>query len=98
MIALRIASTDLAAVRSATLGHEDERCAVLLASGAQQGRRALLVRDIVFPEDADYARRSPIDAELRPEFVARVTKRARLTDMSLVFVHTHPGDQSPRFS
>lgn len=98
MIDLRIASSDLAALRSTVLGHKDERCAVLLASRLEQGRRALLVREIVLPEDADYARRSPIHAELRPDFVARVTKRAKLASLSLVFVHTHPGDQSPRFS
>ncbi|MCW0201528.1 MAG: ThiF family adenylyltransferase [Rhodanobacter thiooxydans] len=98
MIDLRIASSDLAALRSTMLGHEDERCAVLLASRLEQGHRALLVREIVLPEDADYARRSPIHAELRPDFVARVTKRAKLASLSLVFVHTHLGDQSPRFS
>ncbi|MDE2466981.1 MAG: ThiF family adenylyltransferase [Alphaproteobacteria bacterium] len=98
MIDLRIASSDLAALRSTVLGHKDERCAVLLTSRLEQGRRALLVREIVLPEDADYARRSPIHAELRPDFVARVTKRAKLASLSLVFVHTHPGDQSPRFS
>lgn len=98
MIDLRIASSDLAALRSTVLGHEDERCAVLLASRLEQGRKALLVREIVLPEDADYTRRSPIHAELRPDFVARVTKRAKRASLSLVFVHTHPGDQAPRFS
>jgi Dinucleotide-utilizing enzymes involved in molybdopterin and thiamine biosynthesis family 2 len=98
MIDLRISSSDLTALRSTVLGHKDERCAVLLASRLEEGRRALLVREIVLPEDADYARRSPIHAELRPDFVARVTKRAKLASLSLVFVHTHLGDRSPRFS
>lgn len=98
MIDLRIASTELATLRSTLLGHEDERCAVLLASRLQRGRRALLVRDTIFACDADYARRSPTHAELKPEFVARVTKRAKLANLSLVFVHTHPGDLPPRFS
>ena len=98
MIDLRIPFTDLAALRSAVLRQEDERCAVLLASRLEQGRRALLVREMVLPDDGDYACRSPIHAELKPEFVARVTKRAKLANLSLVFVHTHPGDRSPRFS
>jgi molybdopterin-synthase adenylyltransferase len=98
MIDLRIASTDLAALRSALLGHEDERCAVLLASRLEQGRCALLVCEMVFPEDVDYAGRTQFHAELRPEFVASVTKRAKLANHSLVFVHSHPGAQSPQFS
>lgn len=98
MIDLRIASSDLAALRAALLGHKNEQCAVLLAPRLEHGRHALLVREIILPGDADYTERSPIRAELRPEFVARVTKRAKLADVSLVFVHTHPGDQLPRFS
>lgn len=98
MIDLRIASTDLAELRSAVLGYRDERCAVLLASRLEQRRCALLVREMVLPEDVDYASRTPIRAELRPEFVARVTKRAKLANLSLVFVHSHLGSRSPRFS
>ncbi len=98
MIDLRIAATDLANLRSNVLGHDDERCAVLFASRLERGRRALLVQQIVFPDDADYRRRSPIHAELKPEFVARVTKTAKLANWSLIFVHTHPGEQPPRFS
>jgi len=98
MIDLRIAATDLKTLRSSLLSHRDERCAVLFASRLERGRRALLVQHIAFPDDADYAERSPIRAELKPEFVARVTKIAKLQHWSLVFVHTHPGDQPPRFS
>lgn len=98
MIDLRIASSDLADLRSAVLRYEDERCAVLLASRLAQGRGALIVQEMVFPESADYAGRSRVHAELRPEFVARVTKRAKVTGLSLVFVHTHPGQQKPQFS
>jgi molybdopterin/thiamine biosynthesis adenylyltransferase len=98
MIDLRIAASDLANLRSNVLGHDDERCAVLFASRLERGRRALLVQHMVFPHDADYGGRSPIHAELKPEFVARVTKTAKLASWSLVFVHTHPSDQPPRFS
>jgi molybdopterin/thiamine biosynthesis adenylyltransferase len=35
---------------------------------------------------------------LKPEFVARVTKRARLEKCTIVFVHSHPGSDAPVFS
>lgn len=98
MIDLRIAASDLAHLRSNVLGRGDETCAVLFASRLERGRRALLVQDMVFPGDSDYGRRSPVYAELTPAFVARVAKNAKLANWSLVFVHTHPGDQPPRFS
>ena len=50
------------------------------------------------PTDNDYTRCGIDHAQLRPDFVARVAKRARLKDLSLVFVHTHPGDSIPQFS
>jgi len=98
MIELRITSTDLAALRSAVLGHKAEHCAVLFAAGVAGRRQALLVREMVLPEASDYALQNVIHAELKPEFVARVTKRAKLADLSLVFVHTHSGSMPPRFS
>src|SRR5262249_14063423 len=33
-----------------------------------------------------------------PAFVARVSKTAKLVNWSLIFAHTHPGNQPPRFS
>lgn len=98
MIDLRIAATDLAALRAVVLGHDVEHCAVLFASRVEDGRRALLVREMAFPEEHDYARQSSIHAELKPEFVARVTKQAKLAKLALVFVHTHPGSMPPQFS
>lgn len=98
MTDLRIITSNLAALRKRVLGHENEQCAVLLASQLRRGRQALIVREVVFPQDSDYAYQSPINAELRPEFIARVTKRAKLAGLSLIFVHTHPGEHAPQFS
>ena len=100
MIELRIASKDLKALRDSLLGYGQERCAVLLAARGccSDGRELMLVRESVVPTDDDYTRSGFDHAQLRPEFVARVAKRARLQKLSLVFVHTHPGDSSPHFS
>ena len=100
MIDLRIASSDLQALRDSLLGYGHERCAVLLATRGhgRDGRDLMLVRESVLPTDDDYTRYGFDHAQLRPEFVARVTKQARLKERSLVFVHTHPGDSAPHFS
>lgn len=100
MIDLRIASRDLQALRDSLLRYEHERCAVLLAARGHcvDGRDLMLVRESVLPTDEDYTQRGFDHAQLRPDFVARVTKRARLQNLSLVFVHSHPGDSVPLFS
>ena len=97
---LRISSTDLQLLRDSLLGYQHERCAVSFATRARSstGREFLLVRETVFPTDEDYLRSGLDHAQLRPDFVARVAKRARSKDLSLVFIHTHPGESAPRFS
>ena len=100
MIELRIATADLDTMRASLLGQGRERCAVLLAARASSidGRELMLVRETVLPAGSDYVASGFDHAELHPEFVARVAKRARLQDLSIVFVHTHPGVQAPHFS
>lgn len=100
MIELRIAASEMRAVRAALLGPEYEQCAVLFASHGQgeDGRTRLLVRDVALPDPQDYAARTTNYAQLRPAFVARVAKRARIEGLSIVFVHTHPGEGEPEFS
>ena len=100
MIDLRIASSDLQALRDSLLEHTNERCAVLFATRGHcsTGRELMLVRDTVLPTDDDYTQCGFDHAQLRPDFVARVAKRARLHELSLVFVHTHPGEVAPQFS
>ena len=100
MIELRIASNDLHALHDSLLGYGHERCAVLLATRGRcsDGLDLMIVRETVLPSDEDYTQRRLNHAQLRPDFVARVAKRARLLELSLVFVHTHPGDSIPQFS
>lgn len=100
MIELRIISGDLESIRKSLLGYGHERCAVLLATRGvcSDGRTLILVRETVFPTEDDYSQFGFDHAQLRPEFVANVAKRARLQNYSLVFVHSHPGNSAPKFS
>lgn len=100
MIELRIAATDMQTLRSALLSLGREQCAILFAShgSGEDGCDRLLVRDMALPVPGDYEKSGVDHAELKPEFVARVAKRARLDDLSLVFVHTHPGENPAHFS
>lgn len=86
---------------SASLAYDGaERCAVLLAneiSRPSHGIRLLSYETIV-PTASEYARSGPLEAELNPAFVARVTKMALSGDYSIVFVHSHAGSSTPTFS
>lgn len=76
-----------------------ECCAVLFAKqAAAGGRTRLLVRDVLFPTADDYLAQGPLEAVLRPSFVAAAVKRARTSRESLVFVHSHLGTAQPDFS
>lgn len=77
-----------------------ESAAVLLASRATTPRRTrLLVSESYVASGTDFVRRGPFEAVIAPEMIARLTKRARAKGLSLVFVHTHPGDPGrPHFS
>jgi molybdopterin/thiamine biosynthesis adenylyltransferase/proteasome lid subunit RPN8/RPN11 len=100
MIELLLAADDGAAIRSELIGGETENCAILYASQTVRadGLVRLLAREFQFPAATDYTRRGLLEAELSPEFVARVTKRARREGSALVFVHSHPGSEAPIFS
>jgi hypothetical protein len=78
----------------------EESCAILLAGRAEhKGRVRLLVREVHQAPDDAYRKRSAIRAELKPEFIAPLVKRARRTDSALIFCHTHPGGEGyPFFS
>lgn len=96
---LVITACDLEALSAALLGYDVERCAVLFVTQvAGAGGVRLLVREMQFPDESDYASCGPLDAELRPDFVARVTKRGKRDGLGIVFVHSHLGDAPPRFS
>ena len=92
MSRLVLTSVLLAELRTELLGTELESCAVLFGRPVVQNSRLvrIIIRDVIRPFAADYSKRTRIAAQLRPEFVASVTQRARQTGDSLVFVHTHP--------
>jgi molybdopterin/thiamine biosynthesis adenylyltransferase len=100
MIELVLAADDSAGIRAELIGGETEKCAILYANQTARadGTVRLLAREINHPADADYARRGLLEAELKPEFVARVTKKARSEQGAIVFVHSHPGLKAPDFS
>lgn len=97
---LSITEADMALLREQLLGADIERCAVLFATHSQRrdGSRRLLVREAVFPDATDYTTQGPIEAQLSPLFVAKVTKRAAKDKLALVFVHTHLDSGVPSFS
>lgn len=97
---LCITNSDMASLKAELLQGEHERCAVLFAAESRRsdGQLRLLVRELEFAESSDYQSQSSTDAELNPLFVARVTKKARIKKLTLIFVHTHPGRSAPEFS
>lgn len=100
MIELTVAAHDVEALVRHVTGGETELCAILYTSQyvRRDGLRRLLVREIAFPGLADYSRVGKLEAELKPDYVARASKRARLAGLGIVFVHSHPGTLSPSFS
>jgi molybdopterin/thiamine biosynthesis adenylyltransferase len=97
---LCFAANDLDVLRSTSLPFDEERCAVLFAAESvrSNGQVRLLVREIEYAAPRDYSSQGTYNAELSPEFVARVSKIALRLQLALVFVHTHPGTEPPRFS
>lgn len=100
MTDLRLQEHDVSHVNGNILGRGTERCAIMYAATAEvrTGELRLIVNHVEFPEDEDYAYRSEISAELTPDYVARISKKAANHNWSLVFVHSHPGTAPPHFS
>ncbi len=100
MIELTIQKDHTSLVAAHLLGGSTERCAVLFASLAKPtaGQMRLLGKEVWIPGDDDYAVQTVTSAELTPAFVARIAKKARLRGESIVFIHSHPGDELPAFS
>src|SRR4051794_2159158 len=100
MIDLVLAADDVDSIRHELTGGQVEGCAILYANHTVRpdGTHRLLVREVQFPAAEDYSRRGYLEAELKPAFVARVTKRARVDKLAIVFVHSHPGNDAPMFS
>jgi len=100
MTELRIRASQLRELRHSLLGAAHEKCAVLLATVTQHagGDSVLLVREVVYPDEAEHVIKAEDAAELSPGFVARVASTARRAGLALIFVHTHPGSGRPSFS
>ena len=100
MIDLVLKGPDVAAFSPTLLSGGQEGCVVLFTRSVARENDSprLLAYDFVVPEPVDYLRRGPLEAELAPTFVATVSKRAKVSNQGLVFVHSHPGTSPPRFS
>lgn len=99
MIELLLQSPQIEKFLPELLG-EREGCVALLTRAVARDNAAhrLLAWDFVIPDSDAYTRRGLLEAQLNPDFVARVTKRAKRDGCGLVFVHSHPGDEPPEFS
>ncbi|MBS0162582.1 MAG: ThiF family adenylyltransferase [Nitrospira sp.] len=91
----------LSDLKVAFSAHGDESCALLLAAEANDNRGSarLLVREIHLLADDAYSKRSPVEAEIRPEALVPLIQRAKNEDLSVVFAHSHPNSiGTPVFS
>src|SRR2546423_885494 len=74
------------------LADERETCIILFGrSVSVDGKlgRIVIRQKLEVPTEA-YAVRTKTSAQVRPEFVAEATARARRNHESIVFLHTHP--------
>lgn len=100
MIEIVLTETDLANLKDGLLATDDERCATLMARVHRRndGVTRLLVHHIDWPVETEYRYSSTLEAELTGGYVANIVKRAKAGNEALIFVHTHPGKEDPRFS
>ncbi|MFZ0213509.1 MAG: ThiF family adenylyltransferase [Candidatus Acidiferrales bacterium] len=100
MIELRLQDGDISRIVGELVGRETERCAVLFASrvALPDDLERLIVTRIEYPDDDSYSDRSPLSAELKPDYIAHIGKVAARPNVSVVFVHSHPGSAPPEFS
>jgi len=81
------------------LASDIETAAILLAtwSRSNSGRWRIMVREVVHVPREAYKERSGTSIAIRPSFLAGVIKRARVSNLATVQVHTHPwgGDVRP---
>ena len=100
MIELRLQDADVSRIVGELVGRETERCAILLAShvALSDELERLIVTRVEYPDDDSYSDRSSMSAELKPDYVAHIGKVAARENLSVVFVHSHPGSAPPEFS
>lgn len=100
MIELLLQSPQIEQFRSDLLNTDSEGCVVLFTRFVTRTDTIsrLLTWDFIVPNDNDYIRRGLLEAQLSSDFVARVTKQAKSVGCGIVFVHSHPGNEPPKFS
>lgn len=100
MIELRLQDADVSRIVGELVGRETERCAILLASHGvlSDDLERFTVTRIEYPKDDCYSDRGPLNAQLKPDYVAHIGKVAARENLSVVFVHSHPGSAPPEFS
>lgn len=92
MSRLVITASVLQEIRERLLASNRETCAILFARALHvDGRLArFVVHDVQWAEDGAYTSRTETEAVLSPHLVAQAAQRARRSDESVVFVHSHP--------
>lgn len=101
MIDLVFPAPQLKILREQLAHRSMESVAILLAIPVARGENGprLLVQAMAIPTEADYVGRTATVAELKPEFGLPFEKTAARHGWSLVYVHTHPAqDSEPSFS
>jgi len=58
----------------------------------------MLVKQLLFPRDSDYYKRTPTFAGLRPEFMERCFRIAETNSMHIIDIHDHPFSDDVSFS
>lgn len=91
MSRLALTAEHLTRLRRELLAGDVESCAVLFGRSVvtEEALCRIVIRESMLAPPEAYLIRSPLRAVLRPEFVASVIKRVRLSKESVTFVHTH---------
>src|SRR5215469_4463122 len=82
----------LARLRNDLLRCEEETCAILFGRAVEVDNKLcrIVVRETKEATPSAYTIRTTVRAQLKPEFVAEAAQRARQSNESVIFVHTHP--------
>jgi len=99
VIDLVFGSPQFDSLRTGLFSFAPEAAAILLSTEVATNKGSkLLVRQVHIMSDAQLAYRTNVRVEIKPEVVAYFSRAARVADLSLTFVHTHPGASRAEFS
>lgn len=81
-------------LRKSLLSSELESAAIVLARPVElkNGEWRLLALETHIPDSWSYSSRESDFIELRPDFLVPLIKKARVAQLSIILVHTHPWD------